>query len=75
MSLRPSQSDRLVALFVVGWLLLGYPLPALFDSAEPVFGVPLLYAYLFGAWLGLVVLMAVTIGRQGEHGGERPGGP
>jgi hypothetical protein len=37
--------------------------------------VPLLYAYLFGAWLGLVVLMAVTIGRQGEHGGERPGGP
>lgn len=65
MALRPLQSDRLVALFVLGWLLLGYPVPALFDRGGAVFGVPLLYVWLFGAWAGLIVLMALAVHRRG----------
>jgi hypothetical protein len=60
MALRADQSQRLVALFLLGALLLTYPLLALFNRAETVLGMPLLYAYLFGAWLALIVLVALA---------------
>lgn len=58
---RTRQSQRLVALFLLGALLFGYPLLALFDSRASVAGVPLLYAYLFGAWAVLIALMAWVV--------------
>lgn len=58
---RTRQSQRLVALFLLGALLFGYPLLALFDSRATVAGVPLLYAYLFGAWAVLIALMAWVV--------------
>ncbi|MBL8345084.1 MAG: hypothetical protein JNN03_06560 [Rubrivivax sp.] len=54
MGLRADQSQRLVALFVFGALLLTFPLLALFNVNTSVGGIPLLYAYLFGAW-GLLI--------------------
>ena len=60
MSLRADQSQRLVALFALGALLMSYPLLALFNRTGSVLGVPLLYAYLFAAWGGLIVLLALT---------------
>lgn len=54
MGLRADQSQRLVALFVFGSLLLTFPLLALFNVNTSVGGIPLLYAYLFGAW-GLLI--------------------
>jgi hypothetical protein len=49
---------RLAASFLVGLLLFCSPVPVLFD--RPVFwnGIPALYLYLFGAWTGLIALMA-----------------
>ena len=67
MGLRADQSQRLVALFVLGALLLTYPLLSLFNRSELVFGVPLLYAYLFGAWALLVALMALAAGGGGPR--------
>jgi hypothetical protein len=60
-ALRPLQSDRLVATFALGCLLLSHPLAALFDRGGMLFGVPLLYAYLFGAWGVLIALMALAV--------------
>ena len=60
MGLRAEQSQRLVALFMLGWLLLTYPLLALFNRGGSVAGIPLLYVYLFGAWALLIVLMALA---------------
>ena len=60
MGLRADQSQRLVALFVLGALLLTYPLLALFNVGTSVAGIPLLYAYLFGAWGLLVGLLALA---------------
>ncbi|MBL8326774.1 MAG: hypothetical protein JNJ89_17615 [Rubrivivax sp.] len=60
MSLRADQSQALVALAALGALLLSYPLLALFNRAGTVFGVPLLYAWLFGAWALLIVLLALA---------------
>lgn len=67
MSLRAEHADRLVALFVLGCLVLTYPLLALFNRSGTVFGVPLLYVYLFGVWAVLIGLAAWTV-RAGRDG-------
>ena len=54
---------RLVALFLLGCLLFNYPLLALFNVRASVFGIPLLYAYLFAAWALLIALVAVVMER------------
>lgn len=61
---RPTGS-RLVAVFLLGCVLLNYPLLFLFDRAADLFGVPLLYVYVFTAWAGLIALMAMVIERRG----------
>jgi hypothetical protein len=67
MSLRAEHAERLVALFVLGCLVLTYPLMALFNRSGMVFGIPLLYAYLFGVWAVLIALAAWTVHRgRGE---------
>ena len=63
MAHRPLQAQRLVALFILGCLLFSYPLLALFNISGTVFGIPLLYAYLFGVWGVLIVLMIVVVER------------
>jgi hypothetical protein len=57
------KGQRLVGLFLLGCLLFNYPLLALFNVRASVFGIPLLYAYLFSAWALLIVLVAVIMER------------
>ena len=58
------REQRLVALFLLGCLLFNYPLLALFNVRAMVFGVPVLYAYLFSAWVGLILLAAAVMERR-----------
>jgi hypothetical protein len=58
------KGQRLFGLFLLGCLLFNYPLVALFNSRATVFGIPLLYAYLFTAWTLLIVLVAVIVERS-----------
>jgi hypothetical protein len=58
---RSRRSQRLVALFFLGVLLFDYPLLALFNRHATLFGVPLLYAYLFLGWLLLILLIALVV--------------
>ena len=53
--------QRLVAVFVAGWLLLNFPLLALWDRDATVFGLPLFPAALFVLWGGLIALLAVLL--------------
>ncbi len=57
------RGQRLVGLFLLGCLLFNYPLLALFNTRATLFGIPLLYAYLFSAWALLIVLVAVIMER------------
>ena len=57
-------AQRLVALFLFGCLLFNFPLLAVFNRDVDVFGIPLLYAYIFGAWLLLIALVAWTTERK-----------
>jgi hypothetical protein len=53
--------DWLLALFVVGVLVFNYPLIDLFDRPLLVLGIPLLYLYLYGIWLALIVALALWL--------------
>ena len=61
---------RLVALFVLGWMLLNYPLLALFGRLGGVSGIPALYLYLFIAWAVLVALVALVAERVPPNAGS-----
>ena len=52
------QGQRFVALCMLGLVLFNYPVLALFNTSATIFGIPALYAYIFGAWAGLIALMA-----------------
>ena len=62
--------DRIVAVFLLGALLFNLPLLVIFnDATTAVFGIPLLYVYLFVAWIGLIALMALTTRNARGDGG------
>ena len=60
-------AQRLAALFLIGCLLFNFPLLALFNRDGEVLGIPLLYAYIFGAWLALIALLALAAERGGRQ--------
>jgi hypothetical protein len=51
----------LVAVFLLGAVLLNWPILAIFSRAGHIAGIPLLYGYAFGAWILLIGLMAWVV--------------
>jgi hypothetical protein len=58
------KSQRLAALFLLGVVLFNYPVLALFNRAADVLGIPVLYAFIFGAWAALIGLLALIVERS-----------
>ena len=68
-----SKNKRLVALFLLGCVLLNYPILSLVNLRILIFGLPLLYVYLFGVWCLLISLTALaTLFRYRDHA-DAPG--
>ena len=61
--------QRLVAVFLGGWIFFNYPVLSLFDQFSTLFGVPLVFAYLFIAWAVLILLIAWVVERQPDRSG------
>jgi hypothetical protein len=61
-----SRGQRFVALCMLGILLFNYPVLALFNVSGSVFGIPVLYAYIFVAWAALIALMAMVAESRGR---------
>jgi hypothetical protein len=65
----PSDDEKfsgcLVAIAGLGFLLFMPPLLTLFDREGSVFGVPILWAYLFLAWAAVIGLVAMTVRKSG----------
>ncbi len=49
-----------MALFFFAVILLNPPLLSVFSNDGTLFGLPVLYLYLFVAWAALVILMAIN---------------
>jgi len=58
---------RLVALFLFGLVLLNYPILSLLNIDIMIFGLPLLYVYIFCIWGLLIFLSALVTNRSKEH--------
>jgi hypothetical protein len=59
-----SKTARLLCLFALGCLLFNYPLLALFNVPASVFGMPVLYCYLFVVWALVIALLARIMERR-----------
>jgi hypothetical protein len=57
-------AGRLVAVAALGMVLIVPPLLAQFDRPDRIFGVPVLWAYLYAVWAFVIVLVAVIGGRS-----------
>ena len=65
--IRPSiKGQRLAALFLLGFLLFNYPLLTLLAGSIHVFGIPMLYFYVFAVWALLIGLMALVIEKRND---------
>ena len=65
--MRPPNFDnqRLIAIFIFGAVLFNYPILSLFNQSGSMFGIPLLYVYIFAAWAGVIGLVAWIVERRG----------
>ena len=61
--------QRLVAVFLGGWIFFNYPVLSLFDQSATLLGIPLVFAYLFLTWAALILLMAWVVERQPDRSG------
>lgn len=58
--------QRLMALYVLGFMLLNFPLLALWNHDVWIFGLPLFPVALFVLWLCLIVCLAVFVETAGD---------
>ena len=60
---RGIRGQRLICIFLLGTVLFNFPILALFNVSATLFGIPVLFAYLFLAWATLILLMYLAIER------------
>jgi hypothetical protein len=58
------RGKRLIAVFLLGLALTNFPLLAVVEAGHRLLGLPPLFVYLFGAWAGLIILLALIIERR-----------
>ncbi|MDD5028922.1 MAG: hypothetical protein PHH58_05365 [Rhodoferax sp.] len=58
--------QRLIALFVLGWALINFPLLGLLDVDASWFGLPAFPAAIFLLWMVLIVATAWLVERCGD---------
>ncbi len=70
-----NMGERAIALFLLAFLAFNPPLLTIFSADLVIFGVPLLYLYLFCAWAGVIALVGLHA-VSGRHAlGEEPPAP
>lgn len=55
-----TKSKRLFSLFLLGCLLFNFPIISLFNHEVFIFGIPVLYFFLFFAWALVIAAMVLT---------------
>ena len=74
MNERKPKTELLIGLFLLGCVLFNYPILTLFNQRVTVFGIPLLYLYLFSVWSILIIAtMLITKIRASAARPHAPG--
>jgi hypothetical protein len=56
--------ERLGLIFLIGALLVNFPLLAIFNRSATVGGFPVLYVYLFGVWAAGIAIVFLAARRR-----------
>lgn len=64
-------SERSISLLLLGLLAFSPPMLLIFGGGETLFGIPSLIAYLFSAWIVLIVLARIVAERARPNEGPR----
>jgi hypothetical protein len=69
--------SRLIIFFVIGTVLFNYPILSLFsDEKKEIFGIPLLFAFVFSTWAVLICLTFITVNirrkQDSHHSNQMP---
>ncbi|MBG6187127.1 hypothetical protein [Flavobacterium sp. CAN_S2] len=64
--MKKRHEQKLVILSMLMLLALNVPLLLLFDSSQPLFGFPIIYIYIFSAWLFSIAISYLIIKRYYE---------
>jgi hypothetical protein len=65
-------NERLVALFLLGALFFSPIFIRLFGNGATIFGLPLLYVYVFVAW-GLIIALVALVAEKSKGSGPPSG--
>ena len=75
MASKTQKRSRLIVFFFIGVILLNYPVLSLFsDEKKEIFGIPLLYAFVFATWallIGLTFITVMTHRKQDSHPSDK----
>jgi len=71
MTPKARKNKRLVGLFLLGCVLFNYPLLSLFNLKTMIFGVPMLFFYIFSGWTLLILLAAIAT-KTRRHASSKP---
>lgn len=55
-----------MALFFFGWLIFNYPILYLFGARAFWYGIPLVFIYIFLAWLLLIAFIALVVEKDDQ---------
>jgi len=58
---RSSTGQKVAAVFLLGCALFNYPVLSIFSIDGLIFGIPILYCYLFFTWAVVIGLLAVIL--------------
>ena len=64
--MKKRHQQKLVVLSVLLLLVLNLPIVLLFDSADNVLGLPVIYIYIFSIWLFSVLMSLIVVQRYYE---------
>ncbi|ALM47694.1 hypothetical protein AMR72_01530 [Flavobacterium psychrophilum] len=64
--MKKRHEQKLIILSILLLMAFNMPLLLLFDSAQPVFGVPVIYVYFFSVWLASILVSLYVIKRYYE---------
>lgn len=64
--MKKRHEQKLIFISFVLMALFSAPIILLFNNAEPIFGLPILYIYIFGVWLLSVIASFIIIKKYDE---------
>lgn len=73
--MRQQSREYIVILFISAVLAINYPVLELFNRSWTLFGIPLLYFYLYLIWLVLIIGLIAVVERSEVHQAEEPSKP